>query len=465
MLLDELPAETLRDIMKHCVEDNLALSPKQRLKAALRLGTINRRLRDISLTCPEVWCTIHLEWKQDVVVLFLQRAKQSAKDPPLFIHLDTNGCQIKTLNARIDDWVFFFKKNMKFVKTLNIVIFHSNPALAVAFNVAAPLLQSCSITVGSKIRLATTLFSKQAPQLAIARFRSTSHFDFGHASSLRVLNLEIDQQNAKGFLNAMEATPGIESLTLKGAQNPLPLPLHLRGRRPLVLSQCRSLTIVHMPRMSARQLMSLLRLPSLVTLDYQEIQDFEPSESEITMASALTFMTEFSSTLPNPTLSIDILPYQIVVRLTATPFCFCFTSDWSGLPYLALPDQTTSLRIFAELEDLLTCSASCFIQPEQFIFSYNLIDTKHLCSVLFFALRNDFQTLLARMFRAYPSIQSLQLHQVQHPARALLDDLQILPQLSSVEFRSGNSLISPETWQLLQDIQEVRGVSIHMKMP
>ena len=45
------------------------------------------------------------------------------------------------------------------------------------------------------------------------------------------------------------------------------------------------------------------------------------------------------------------------------------------------------------------------------------------------------------------------------------DDLQILPQLSSVEFRSGNSLISPETWQLLQDIQEARGVSIHMKMP
>ncbi|KZS95351.1 hypothetical protein SISNIDRAFT_483591 [Sistotremastrum niveocremeum HHB9708] len=465
MLVDALPEETLHKIMKLSIEDKMPLSPKQRLSATLRLGLLNRRLRAVSLNCAEIWSTIHLQWKQDIVLLYLQRVHQSCENPALVIYLDTNGKLTESLLVRAGHWASFFSQNMASIKALHVIINPGRigPALVPAFNHPAPLLQTCTLIINNKIQLSTSIFAQQAPNLRIAKFRSPSHFKIGHAPSLRVLDIRINKQNVKGFLNAIEATPAVESLTLVGVQDAQPFLLGKRG--PLILPQCRSLTIKNMPWTSARPLMSLLRLPSLVALDYHEIQDFMPAEPGITMTSASKSITEFSSRLSHPTLSIDLLPYRIVVRLKATPFRFCFVSDWSGVPYMPLPDQTLSRRIFAELEDMLTCPASCLIQPEQLIFSYNLMDQKHPQRILFYALQNDFQTLLARMFRAYPSVQSLQLRQVQHPVRVLLDDPQILPQLSSVEFRSVNSSISPETWQLLQDIQEARSVSFHMKMP
>ncbi|KZT37718.1 hypothetical protein SISSUDRAFT_1129431 [Sistotremastrum suecicum HHB10207 ss-3] len=466
MLLDGLPVEMLHKIMKLSIEDKMPLSPKQRLSATLRLGLLNRRLRAVSLNCTELWSTIYLQWRQEIVLLYLQRVRQCCRDPALVIYLDTNGKLTESLLVRAGHWASFLSQNMASIKALHVIINpgHIGPALVPAFNRPAPLLQICNLTVNNRIQLSTSIFAQQAPKLCIAKFRSPSHFKLGHAPSLRVLDIKIDKQNAKGFLNTIEATTYLESLTLVGVQNAQPL--LLGERKPVVLPHCRSLTINNMHSTSARPLMSLLRLPSLVTLDYHEIQVILLAEPEITMASALKIITEFSSTLPNPTLSINLLPHRVVVRLKATPFSLCFTSDWPdlGSPFPEFAHEIISRRVFTSIEDMLTSLASCSIQPEQLIFSNRRNDRTHSNRILSHALKDDFQTLVARLLRAYPSVQSLRLHGVQRAARVLLDDLQILPLLSSVEFSFINPEISPETWQLLEDIQEARGVSIHMMM-
>ncbi|KZT37719.1 hypothetical protein SISSUDRAFT_1120153 [Sistotremastrum suecicum HHB10207 ss-3] len=461
MFLIPIPTEIMHEILTLSLDEDMPTA-KSRLQASMRLGLINRRIRAAALSCHELWSTIYLQWPQEVVALYLQRSQAARQNPALSVYLDTNGKQTEDIRIDADLWASFLKQNMEVTKHLNVVIHngHNSPALSHAFNSPAPVLRSCTLTVGSKIRLPITLFARRVPQLRDARFRSTTHYDFGPSTSLQVLNLKIDQENARGFLNMLESSPDIHKLTLVGQQNPTPI--SLRQRKPIILSSCRVLTVEDMLSVSARHLLSLLRLPTLDRLEFHEKHELNERVAPITLASALKALRD-NTLLPARSISIHFYPNRAIISADGVPH-YHHVTDWPDPPYIlpVFPGPLSPQRIFATLAEMLTSPASnLHMQPLQLAIHNNINGQAPRTRVLSSALETEMQPLLLHVFQTYHSIQGLQLlGHVEDAIRVILGAPHILPQLSSIQIDSDSSLVSPEILLMLQSMCNRRNISL-----
>ncbi|KZS89305.1 hypothetical protein SISNIDRAFT_497516 [Sistotremastrum niveocremeum HHB9708] len=462
MLVDELPTEILHKIMKLAVEE---LHQNKRLQATLRLGLLNRRLRAVSLNCPDLWSTIYLPWPQEVVLLYLQRARESCQNPTLIIYLDTHSKHFRPKEkntVRVGYYASFLTQHMASIKALHVVIDpeHRSPLLAAAFTYPAPLLEIFDLNITEKIHFSTELFAKQAPKLRVAKFRSLHYFNFGPAIALRDLNIRIDQQNAKGFLNMIAAAPGIESLTLVGAEDPLPVSTHLQERRPIVLSHCRSLTIQRMHWISARRLLPILKLPSLEELIYHEIQEITAEDPAIAMESALRHIVDNTSALPASSLNIDLYMHRVNLSLDGTP-SIRITSDWPDptSPVPPLLGNMISRRIYTTLENILLAPACALhAQPEKLVIYTETKQPEHN-SVLTSSIREDVKTLFRRVLGAYPSVKDLMLLRVlEDIPSVLLNNPDILPNLSVLTSQNEHS---PKLFELERQVERARKLRLH----
>ncbi|KZS89279.1 hypothetical protein SISNIDRAFT_469330 [Sistotremastrum niveocremeum HHB9708] len=439
MVLHRFPTELVKKILELCQHEESPSSKKKRLSATVPLASINQRIREISFTCPDIWSTIYLQWPEEVVAVYLHRAKKSHEHPALTIYLDPRDSRLEDLKSNMDRWESFLKQNMAFIKTLDVVIHNENRkhALALALNTPAPALLTCSLVVANKVHLPTSLFSKQAPQLRNVTFRSNAPYDFGPASSLRVLDIRLNQENARGFLNLIKSAPGIESLTLVCSYDAKPISSTLR--KPLILSQCRALTIRNMHWTFARYLMSMLRLPALDQLYFHEVQELSPEDPAITLTSALTSIGyDAPADRPTQSIIIDVHPHRAVVSTDGSPR-LAFVSDWQEYERLAgdVVEETLSRRILTTLDDVLAAPAyGCHIQPKQLVLRVhnNRNNGAQNNGSVTSAFRQGIQPFLLQVLRAYPSVEVLQVPEhVMAAVKILLDDPNILPHLGTIQ--------------------------------